>query len=251
MPPANQNSSNNSNSNKRKRTTTGDDVSTAAKAADGTQSNPAAQALTKWTKAFERSIQNCTDQGISIPPPTSLAFMKTKGSDAVTQFREAHHDLQRAVATEKYATASSTGKHTSAVLGNMKFPPHKTLQGFDVMTDVRVVEALAAAEKDLATAHSSTSTYLTTVYAVQVEKARERVDVAKNADMFAATLTEYCVRIITLAGDPDTAAWQPCVSAVKATLTEQLKGTRFEFTARLDRDATTKEADAQAVLTTR
>ncbi|KAK6977821.1 hypothetical protein R3P38DRAFT_3471843 [Favolaschia claudopus] len=97
----------------------------------------------------------------------------------------------------------------------------------------------------------SVCTYLTTVYAVQVEKARERVDVAKNADMFAATLTEYCVRIITLAGDPDTTAWQPCVSAVKATLTEQLKGTRFEFTARLDRDATTKEANAQAVLTAR
>ncbi|KAK7027126.1 hypothetical protein R3P38DRAFT_3191444 [Favolaschia claudopus] len=65
-----------------------------------------------------------------------------------------------------------------------------------------------------------TSTYLTTVYAVQVEKARERVDVAKNADMFAATLTENCAPVSS-------------------------------FTARLDRDATTKEADAQAVLTAR
>jgi hypothetical protein len=119
------------------------------------------------------------------------------------------------------------------------------------MGDERVVAALASSEKDIATARTSTTTLLTTVYAVQVEKALELVDVPKCADALASALNEYCVRIITRAGDLDTTVWQPCVSAIKAAFTDEFKAVRFEFTARLDKEAMAKEAKAHAVETAR
>ncbi|KAJ6487937.1 hypothetical protein C8R45DRAFT_786420, partial [Mycena sanguinolenta] len=145
---------------------------------------------------------------------------------------------------------SSNGTPVSSVLNHLKLPPHQTLTGVpDVMGDERVAAAMAASEKDIATARATATTLLTTVYAVQVEKAQELVEVPRCADALASTLNEYCVRIITRAGDPDTTVWQPCVSAIKAAFTDELKAVRFEFTARLDKEAMAKEAKAHAIET--
>ncbi|KAJ7899748.1 hypothetical protein B0H13DRAFT_2336904 [Mycena leptocephala] len=99
------------------------------------------------------------------------------------------------------------------------------------MGDERIVAAMAASENDIAIARASATTLLTTVYAVQLEKAQELVDVPKCADALASALNGYCVRIITCSSDPDTTVWQLCVSAIKATFTGEFKAIHFEFTA--------------------
>ncbi|KAJ7207474.1 hypothetical protein GGX14DRAFT_366211, partial [Mycena pura] len=241
------------NFNKRKRTSTGDDVSTASKASGRATPAPATTVVTRRTDPFERTIQSLVDRGIPVPPPTSLQHLRQLCSDAVTNYKSAHVTLQKAVAThQKYATASSNGTPVSSVVNHLKLPPHQTLSGVpDVMSHMRVVEAMATSEKDIATARASATTLLTTVYAVQVEKAQELVDVPKCADALASTLEEYCVRIITRSGDPDITAWHPCVSAIKAAFVDEFKAVRFEFTARLDKEAMVKEAKAHAVETAR
>ncbi|KAJ7498002.1 hypothetical protein B0H11DRAFT_1998251 [Mycena galericulata] len=235
---------------KRKRTTTGDDVSTAP---GNATSAHATTVLTIRADPFERTIQSLVDRGVSVPPPTALVQMRHMCSEAISSYKSAHVTLQKAVAThEKFAMASSNGTHVSSVVTHLRLPPHQTLTGVpDVMGDERVVAAMASSEKDIASARTSTTTLLTTVYAVQVEKALELVDVPKCADALASALSEYCVRIITRAGDVDTAAWQPCVSAIKAAFTDEFKAVRFEFTARLDKEAMVKEAKANAVITAR
>ncbi|KAJ7929435.1 hypothetical protein B0H13DRAFT_1596238, partial [Mycena leptocephala] len=240
-------------SNKRKRTSTGEDVSTAQKASGRATPVQATTIVTQRADPFERTIQSLVDRGISVPPPTSLQHMRQLCSEAVTNYKNAHVTLQKAVTThQKFATASSNGTPVSSVVNHLKLPPHQTLNGVpDVMGDERVVAALASSEKDIATARTSTTTLLTTVYAVQVEKALELVDVPKCADALASALNEYCVRIITRAGDLDTTVWQPCVSAIKAAFTDEFKAVRFEFTARLDKEAMAKEAKAHAVETAR
>ncbi|KAJ7817507.1 hypothetical protein B0H14DRAFT_2177158, partial [Mycena olivaceomarginata] len=167
--------------------------------------------------------------------------------------KKAMTPCRRAAAThQKFAAASSNGQPVSSVLTHLRLPPHQTLLGVpDVMGDERVVAATTATEKDIATDRTSATTLLTTVYAVQVEKALELVDIPRSADALAAALHGYCVRIITNAGDPDTQAWHPCVSAIKAAFTDEFKAVRFEYTARLDKEAATKEAKANAVITAR
>ncbi|KAJ6465627.1 hypothetical protein C8R47DRAFT_1235643, partial [Mycena vitilis] len=179
--------------------------------------------------------------------------MRRLCSEAVTNFKGGHLTLQKAHATHtKFATASSNGTPVVSVTNHLRLPPHQTLAGVpDVMSDDRVLAAMASSEKDIATARTSATALLTTVYAVQAEKARGLVDVTKCADALAAALEQYCVRIITSAGDPDTKVWHPCVSAIKAAFTDELKAVRFEFTARLDKEATAKEAKANAVITAR
>ncbi|KAJ6495027.1 hypothetical protein C8R45DRAFT_899835 [Mycena sanguinolenta] len=244
----------NFNKNKRKRTSTGDDVSTTASKASG-RATPALAAtiVTQRTDPFERVIQSLVDRGIPVPPPTALQHMRQTCSEAVSNYKNAHVTLQKAVTThQKFAMASSNGTPVSSVLNHLKLPPHQTLTGVpDVMGDERVAAAMAASEKDIATARATATTLLTTVYAVQVEKAQELVEVPRCADALASTLNEYCVRIITRAGDPDTTVWQPCVSAIKAAFTDELKAVRFEFTARLDKEAMAKEAKAHAIETAR
>ncbi|KAJ7830101.1 hypothetical protein B0H14DRAFT_2260167, partial [Mycena olivaceomarginata] len=171
----------------------------------------------------------------------------------MSNYKKSHDTLQKAAAThQKFAAASSNGQPVSSVLTHLRLPPHQTLLGVpDVMADERVVAATTATEMDIATACTSATTLLTTVYAVQVEKALELVDIPRSADALAAALHGYCVRIITNAGDPDTQAWHPCVSAIKAAFTDEFKAVRFEYTARLDKEAATKEAKANAVITAR
>ncbi|KAJ6477664.1 hypothetical protein C8R45DRAFT_833532, partial [Mycena sanguinolenta] len=241
------------NFRRRKRESTGDDVSTAPKALGRATKAQATTSTTQRADPFDRTIQSLNDRLIPTPPPTSLQHIKQLCTDAVSNYKAAHVTLQKAVTThQKFATASSNGTPVSSVLNHMKLPPHQTLAGIpDVMGDERVAAAMELAEKDIASTHASGTTLLTTVYAVQVERAQELVDVHKCADALANALNEYCVRIITRAGDPDTTVWQPCVSALKAAFTDEFKAVRFEVTARQDRDAMVKEAKAQAVETAR
>jgi hypothetical protein len=164
----------------------------------------------------------------------------------MSNYKKAYDTLQKAAAThQKFAAVSSNGQPVSSVLTHLRLPPHQTLLGVpDIMADECVVAAMAATEKDIAMACMSASTLLTTVYAVQVEKVLELVDIPRSADMLAVALHGYCIRIITSAGDPDTQAWHPCVSAIKAMFTDKFKAVRFEYTAHLD-----KEAKANAVIT--
>ncbi|KAF7377282.1 hypothetical protein MSAN_00148500 [Mycena sanguinolenta] len=240
------------NFRKRKRTSTGEDVSTTGKAS-GRAPAPATTISLQRPDPFERTIQNLVNQLIPVPPPTALQQMRQMCSDAVSSYKAAHVTLQKAVAThQKFATASSNGTPVSSVVNHMRLPPHQTLSGVpDVMGDERVVAALEASEKDTAVARGSAVTFLTTVYAVQVERALQLVDVVKCADTLGNLLDEYCVRIITRAGDPDTKVWQPCVSALKAAFMDEFKAVRFEVTTRQEKEAAAKEAKAQAVETAR
>ncbi|KAJ6534380.1 hypothetical protein B0H19DRAFT_964579, partial [Mycena capillaripes] len=174
-------------------------------------------------------------------------------SDAVTSYKAAQRTLQNAMATyDKFALASSNGNVPSPVLMHLKLPPHQTLQGIpDVMVNPRVVEVMTLTMNNITSTQKSTTNLLTTVYTVQVEKARELVDVAKCADVLGSTLNEYCDRIMTRAGKLDLAAWQPCVSALKAAFTDELRASHLELTARLDKEAAATEAKATATLVTR
>ncbi|KAF7369028.1 Cellobiose dehydrogenase [Mycena venus] len=209
-------------------TSTGDDVSTASKASGRATPVPASTTVSQRTDPFERTIQSLVDRGIAVPPPTSLQYMRQMCSEAVTNYKNAHVTLQKAATThQKFATASSNGTHVSSVVNHLKLPPHQTLNGVpDVMGDERVVAALASSEKDIATARASATTLLTTVYAVQVEKAQGLVDVphARRA---------------------------PLSQRILPAFTDEFKAVRFEFTARLDKEAMVKEAKAHAVETAR
>jgi hypothetical protein len=241
----------NLNFNKRKRTSTGNDVSTAQKASGRATSVQATTVITQCTDPFERTIQSLIDCGIPVPPPTSLQHMRQLCSEAVTNYKNAHVTSQKAVATyQKFATALSNGTPISSVVNHLKLPPHQTLTGVpDIMGDGRVAAAMVFSEKDIAMACMSATTLLTTMYPVQVEKALELVDVSKCAETLASALNEYCIRIITRAGDQDTTVWQLCVSAIKAAFTDEFKAVRFEFTACLDKEAMVKEAKVHAVET--
>ncbi|KAJ7155078.1 hypothetical protein C8R46DRAFT_872147, partial [Mycena filopes] len=173
-------------------------------------------------------------------------------SDAIVTYKSAQRSLQQATATLHKFAGSTTDNVASSVVSHLKLPPHQTIQGVpDVMDDPRVTAAKTLAEEEISTARSSTTALLSTIYTVQAEKARELVDVTKCADALAAALTEYCVRIITRSEDPDKTAWNPLVSAFKMVFTNELRMLRFELTARLDKEASAKEAKANAVLTAR
>ncbi|KAJ7834735.1 hypothetical protein B0H14DRAFT_3461904 [Mycena olivaceomarginata] len=155
----------------------GDDVSTAPKASGhATPAQATTTVSTHRAYPFERTIQALIDRG-----------------------------TPKAAAThQKFAAVSSNGQPVSSVLTHLRLPPHQTLLGVpDIMADECVVAAMAATEKDIA-------------MVFQVEKVLELVDIPRSADVLAVALHGYCIRIITSAGDPDTQAWHPCVSAIKS-----------------------------------
>ncbi|KAJ6508120.1 hypothetical protein DFH09DRAFT_276511 [Mycena vulgaris] len=132
----------------------------------------------------------------------------------------------------------------------MKLPPHQLVQGAAGAADKQeVTDAKTAAVKDIAAAHSTTTKYLVTLYGAQVEECRARVHVPTCADVFAKALNEYGERIITNAGDTDLTQWEACITLIKAAFALDLQSLKFEFTARLEREAESREAKANAVAT--
>ncbi|KAJ7107603.1 hypothetical protein C8R43DRAFT_905642, partial [Mycena crocata] len=172
-------------------------------------------------------------------------------SESLTSYRSSQTALQRAMTTQsKFGLASSNGAVPSVVQNHMKLPPHQLVQGAAGAEDKEeVATAKAAAVKEIAVVHATTTTYLLTLYRVQVEECRAHVSVTTCADAFATTLTEYGQRIITSAGDADLTQWEACIDLLKAAFTLGLQSLKFEFTARLDRDSASKEAKAAAVQT--
>ncbi|KAJ7629920.1 hypothetical protein B0H17DRAFT_831021, partial [Mycena rosella] len=172
-------------------------------------------------------------------------------SESLTSYRGLQTALQRTMTTlSKFGLASSNNTVPSVVQNHMKLPPHQLVQGAAGADDKEVVSmAKAAAVKDIAAAHATTTAYLATLYLAQVDECRARVNVATCSDTFAKTLNEYGNRIITSAGDADLTQWEACITLIKAAFTLDLQSLKYEFTTRLERDADSREAKANAVAT--
>ncbi|KAJ7767015.1 hypothetical protein DFH07DRAFT_955149 [Mycena maculata] len=125
----------------------------------------------------------------------------------------------------------------------------KSATGVD--NDPRVVEARDLAANDLTTVAQSATTYLGTVYAVQVEACKAMINTTNAAERFAEALQSYSGTIISGVGSTDLNRWTPCITMLKAAFLQELEDLNFEFCARQAKAAKAKETKATLVATAR
>ncbi|KAJ7764134.1 hypothetical protein DFH07DRAFT_770540 [Mycena maculata] len=188
---------------------------------------------------FNRMLSELAATGTVVPPTVASVFYETY-IDVINHFKNAQMLLQRAMVTQsKFGLATANGAYTSA--------PIQSAVG--TMDDERVVGAKADAEAAITTACTATTTLLSTIYLVQVEKLCAQIDPISVVAAPSGALTAYANGIIERSGgdEDDLTAWDPCIAKLKAACLAELKALKFEFTARAQQDAETKEAKAAAV----
>lgn len=228
------------------------DVSDAAPAAKSKGAETGAFNVALSPAMWRQSLIDLAGTGTVVPPTVALVFYETY-SDCVSHFKSAQSTLQRAMASQsKFALATANGVVPSSLSKHLKLPPHQPLQAaIGALEDERVVAAKTAAETAIATARTSTISFLSTLHTVQVEKCRNQIDVKATVNALGTALTTYAHGIISASDDDVLTVWDPCVTLLKTALTSELKTLKFEFTARLQKEAESRDAKATAVANAR
>ncbi|KAJ7760251.1 hypothetical protein DFH07DRAFT_714545, partial [Mycena maculata] len=173
---------------------------------------------------------------------------------SLNDYKGAQTALQKAVATnDLFVHSTSNGATVPALISNhLKLPTYqlvKSATGVD--NDPRVVEARDLAANDLTTVAQSATTYLGTVYAVQVKVCKAMINPTNAAERFAEALQSYSGTIISGVGSTDLNRWTPCITMLKAAFLQELEDLNLEFCARQAKAAKAKETKATLVATAR
>jgi hypothetical protein len=85
---------------------------------------------------------------------------------------------------------------------------------------------------------------LSTVYTVQIEHCRLLTNTGACADRFAADLTVYCQNVVHTSGFEDVNRYETAVAMLKSAFLRELEELAIDFTAKLIKTSTQKEAKA-------
>ncbi|KAJ7226641.1 hypothetical protein B0H12DRAFT_241526 [Mycena haematopus] len=201
----------------------------------------------QWRQIFDKA----SAVGGSVPPPAVVQKLVEIREDCLRDFRSAQESVQEATKTnECFTQSSSAGSIPDSVSGALKLPPVQIMKAAaGIELDPAVMEAKAAAEKEIASAAVASTKYLAALYGAQVTTIRKRVHVPSVAEAFAASIKTYGDSVIKQGLGRDCTIWDPVFTRLKVALVCELEMLGFEFVARIARDAEVKEAEAAAVST--